>query len=119
MKPMKILITLRDNDIAPRFDLTTEVLIVETEGNKATGKPRNILLPGPSADELCSLIIKEGISLLICGGIEEAHFQYLVWKKITVIDKVIGPAAEALQLAQAGSLSPGTILRQAKGEKPH
>jgi len=112
---MKILITLRDNDIAPRFDLTTEVLIVESDGSKTTSKPRNILLPGPSADELCSLIIKEGISLVICGGIEEAHFQYLVWKKITVIDKVIGPAAEALSLAQTGLLTPGAILRKTKG----
>ena len=114
---MKILITLRDNDVAPRFDLTTEVLIVETDGGKATSKPRNILLPGPSADELCSLIIKEGVSLVICGGIEEAHFQYLVWKKITVIDKVISPASEALHLAKAGMLTPGAILRNSKGEK--
>lgn len=113
---MKILITIRDNDIAPRFDLATEVLIVET-GVKEASKPRNILLPGPSADELCSLIIKEGISLVICGGIEEAHFQYLVWKKITVIDKVIGTAAEALPLAKAGELKPGAILRNSNGEK--
>lgn len=108
---MKILITLRDNDIAPRFDLTTEVLITELDSGKATSKPRNILLPGPSADELCSLIIKEGVSLVICGGIEEGHFQYLVWKKISVIDKVIGPAAEALRLAQTAKLATGAILR--------
>ena len=111
---MKILITLRDNDIAPRFDLTTEVLIVETD-NKAVGKPRNILLPGASADELCSLIIKEGIGLVICGGIEEPHFQYLVWKKITVIDKVIGPATEVLRLAAAGNLKTGAIVRKVEG----
>jgi predicted Fe-Mo cluster-binding NifX family protein len=114
---MKILVTLRDNDIAPRFDLTTEVLIVES-GSKEASKPRNILLPGPSADELCSLIIKEGVSLVICGGIEEAHFQYLVWKKISVIDKVIGPAAESLRLAKAGQLTPGAILRKPIGDNP-
>ncbi len=115
---MKILATLRDNDIAPRFDLTTEVLIVETDGNKPVGKARNILLPGASADELCSLIIKEGIGLVICGGIEEEHFQYLAWKKIAVIDKVIGPAAEALRLAADGKLKAGAIVRQAREERP-
>ena len=114
---MKLLITLRDSDIAPRFDLATEVLIVEFDGNKAAAKPRNILLPGPSADELCSLIIKEGVSLVICGGIEEAHYQYLVWKKIRVIDKVIGPAALALPLAQTGTLKSGAILRTSTGER--
>ena len=113
---MKILVTLRDNDIAPRFDLSTEVLIVETENNRPTGKPRNILLPGSSADELCSLIIKEGITLVVCGGIEEAHFQYLGWKKITVIDKVIGSAAEAVRLAAAGELKCGMVLRPQGGK---
>lgn len=114
---MKILLTIRDNDVAPRFDLTTEVLIVETDNSAPVGKPRNILLPGPSADELCSLIIKEGISLVVCNGIEEAHFQYLTWKKIAVIDKVIGPAAEALRLAATGALKSGAIVRNAPGEK--
>ncbi len=109
---MKILVTLRDDDIAPRFDLTTEVLIVETGNSTPDANPRNILLPGASADELCSLIIKEGVTLVICGGIEDAHFQYLGWKKIQVIDKVIGPAAEALRLAQAGLLQTGAIVGQ-------
>ena len=112
---MKILITLRENDIAPRFDLTTEVLIVDADGGKETSKPRNILLPGPSADELCSLIIKEGIALVICGGIEEAHYQYLVWKKITVIDKVIGTAAAALSLGKTGGLPLGQFCEILKG----
>ncbi len=116
---MKILLTLRDNVIAPRFDLTTEVLIVETANNLPLGKPRNILLPGPSADELCSLIIKEGVSLVVCGGIEESHFQYLTWKKIAVIDKVIGPLTEVLGLAANGSLKPGAILRNSQGGKAY
>lgn len=107
---MKILLTLRDDDIAPRFDLTTEVLIVDTDTTGSDGTQRNILLPGASADELCSLIIKEGVNLVICGGIEDAHFQYLGWKKIRVIDKVIAPAAEALRLAMADQLQTGTIV---------
>jgi predicted Fe-Mo cluster-binding NifX family protein len=114
---MKILATLRDNDIAPRFDLTTEVLIVDSDNQGTGNKPRNILLPSASADELCSLIIKEGVTLVVCGGIEEAHFQYLGWKKIQVIDKVIGPATEALRLAASGLLSTGAIVRTGQGEK--
>jgi predicted Fe-Mo cluster-binding NifX family protein len=76
------------------------------------------LLPGPSGDELCSLIIKEDVSLVVCGGIEEAFFQYLVWKKITVIDRVIGPAEEVLRLALAGKLRTGTVLRGLIKDKP-
>lgn len=108
---MKILVTLHNNDIAPRFDLTTEVLIARVSRGKVSGMPRTILLPGPSSDELCSLAIKEDVSLVICGGIEDAHFQYLVWKKIEVIDRIIGPAEEAIALAIAKNLQPGAIIR--------
>ncbi|MBA3003935.1 MAG: hypothetical protein FP813_08805 [Desulfurivibrio sp.] len=108
---MKILVTLQNNDIAPRFDLATEVLIAKVVRGKTSGEPRTVLLPGPSSDELCSLIIREEVSLVICGGIEEAHFQYLVWKKIEVIDRVIGPAAEAIDLAIAKQLRLGAIVR--------
>ena len=107
---MKILVTLQNNDIAPRFDLTTEVLIARITRGKVSGTPRTILLPGPSSDELCSLAIKEEVSLVICGGIEDAHFQYLAWKKIDAIDRIIGPAAEALTLAIAKNLQPGAII---------
>ena len=108
---MKILATLQNNDIAPRFDLATEILIANIVRGKISGEPRTVLLPGPGSDALCSLIIKEEVSLVICGGIEEAHFQYLVWKKIEVIDRVIGPAPQAIELAIAKQLRPGGIVR--------
>ncbi len=108
---MKILVTLQNNNIAPRFDLTTEVLIAKISRGKISGAPRTILLPGPSSDELCSLAIKEEVTLVICGGIEDSHFQYLVWKKIDVIDRVIGSAEEALVLAITKNLLPGAIIR--------
>jgi predicted Fe-Mo cluster-binding NifX family protein len=108
---MKILITLQNNDIAPRFDMTTEVLIARISKEKISGEPRIILLPGPASDELCSLAIKEEVTLVICGGIEDAHFQYLNWKKIEVIDRIIGPAEEVLALAIAKTLQPGAIIR--------
>ncbi|MFA7383813.1 MAG: hypothetical protein WC001_10215 [Desulfurivibrionaceae bacterium] len=108
---MKIVATLQNNDIAPRFDLTTEVLIAKIVRGKISGEPRTVLLPGPGSDALCSLVIREEASLVICGGIEEAHFQYLVWKKIEVIDRVIGPAVEAIALAIVKQLRPGEIVR--------
>ena len=108
---MKILATLQNDDIAPRFDQATEVLIAKIVRGRISGEPRTVLLPGPGSDALCSLIIREEVSLVICGGIEEAHFQYLVWKKIEVIDRVIGPAPQAIDLAIAKQLRPGGIIR--------
>lgn len=107
----KILITLAGPEVAPRFDLCPEVLIARAEAGKLRGEPRTVLLPGPSADDLCGLILKEEISLVICGGIEEPHYQYLTWKKIKVIDRVIGRLDDILPLALAGQLPAGAIIR--------
>lgn len=107
---MKILITIQGNFIAPRFDMVSEVLIATLEGRKLVDKPRTILISRPSADELCSFITKEDISVVICGGIEERHFKYLAWTKKKVFDSVIGPYAEALQLFLDNRLTSGAIL---------
>jgi predicted Fe-Mo cluster-binding NifX family protein len=107
---MKILITIQTNEVAPRFDQTSEILITETQGEKITGEPRIILLPGTSGEDICSLATKENIALVICGGIEETHYQYLKWKKIKVIDGVIGPYEQALNFTLANNLKPGAIL---------
>jgi len=107
---MKILVTIEKNDVAPRFDLASEILITEIEGAKIKGEPRIILLPGNSGEDICGLAIKEDISLLICGGIEDTHYQYLKWKKIKVIDGIIGPYEQALKFVAANDLKPGVIL---------
>ena len=116
---MKILVTIQKNEVAPRFDLSSEILISETEGEKTIGNPRIILLPGTSGEDICGLATKENISMVICGGIEETHYQYLKWKKVKVIDGVIGPYEKAIKFAIANNLKPGAILPGASivGEK--
>lgn len=109
---MKILITIVGSDVAPRFDLVMEVIVFHVEDGKVLGEPRTILLPGASAEELCSLIIKEDISLVITGGIEDVHYQYLTWKKVQVIDGIIGPYGKALESVLAGELERNQILAE-------
>ena len=107
---MKILITVTGDDVAPRFDLTTEVLVANAENGQLYGKTRNLLLPRPSTEELCGLILKENVTVVVCGGIEEEHYNYLQWKKVDVIDGIIGPSAIALKLSLTGKLKSGAIL---------
>ena len=111
---MKILITIQNNSVAPRFDLTTEVLIALCEGQQVLGKPRTILMTRPSAEDLCALIIRENVNTVICNGIEENHLQYLSWKKMRVIYSVVGPYTEALKAVTGDFLRSGTILPGAK-----
>ena len=112
---MKILITVQDHNVAPRFDQATEVIIAEYDGLRQVTPPRTIILPHRSAEDLSDLIVKEGIGCLICGGIEDAFYRFFIWKKILVFDGVIGAHTGALQQAVAGVLQPGQVLPSATG----
>jgi hypothetical protein len=118
-----LLVPLLGEAVAPRFDLATEVLIARTRGGRLTGEPRVILLPGPSADALCSLVLDEGITDVVCGGIEDAHYQYLAWKKVRVVDRVIGSWEGVVRLFLAGELRTGSVVRDPplapEGERAH
>jgi predicted Fe-Mo cluster-binding NifX family protein len=105
-----ILITIWRDEVAPRFDLTGEVLIVSVDPNGRVVQRKTVVLPTVSADDLCHMTLTEAITLLICGGIEEEYYEYLTWKRIKVIDSVIGPYERALELALSGSLQSGANL---------
>lgn len=106
----KILVPLHENNVAPRFDLATEALIVSDGGKASLRDKRMVVLPRASADQLCHLIVTEGIHTVICSGIEDDYFQYLTWKRIEVIDSVIGSSQSALTRFVEGTLKPGQIL---------
>jgi predicted Fe-Mo cluster-binding NifX family protein len=106
----KILLPLHENDVAPRFDLATEVLIAEGSDHAGFTEHKMVVLPRASADQLCHLAITEGVSVVICGGIEDTYFRYLLWKGIEVVDSVIGPCRSVLKRYSEGNLKSGDIL---------
>lgn len=106
----KVLIPLHENDVAPRFDLATEVLIVSGDGKVGSREKKTVVLPRASAEQLCHFIITEGIQTVICNGIEDDYYHYLTWKKIQVIDSVIGSSKSALRRLVDGTLKAGDIL---------
>jgi hypothetical protein len=107
---MKIMITIRGDFVSPRFDLSSEVIVATYYDQQLMEEPRSLLLAEVSAEIICDLALKEKVAIVICGGIEEEHYQFLTWKKITVIDAVVGPYTDVLQLAVDSGLEPGTIL---------
>lgn len=106
----KTLIPLFGNDVAPRFDLATEVLIVSDIHRRKESDEKVIVLPQASAEQLCHLILTESIKTVICGGIEEEYYRYLTWKKIRVLDSIIGPWQKALDRLREDNLNQGDIL---------
>jgi predicted Fe-Mo cluster-binding NifX family protein len=69
-----------------------------------------MVLAHASAEDLCQLISNEGIDAVICNGIEEEFFEYLTWKKVQVLDSVMGSWKRALNLFVQGKLTAGSIL---------
>ena len=110
----KILITIWQDNIAPRFDLASEVFVATINTQGEVEERRTLVLPSISAEDLCQLILSESIDMVICGGIEKEFYQYLNWKKVQVVDSVIGPFEDALELARNGTLEQGAILLEKK-----
>lgn len=107
----KILIPLYADQVAPRFDLATEVSIVSMTDDGRTLERKTAVLPRASAEQLCHLILLEKIGTVVCGGIEDEYYQYLKWKNVTVLDSVIGSYKEVIKRLEAGTLQAGDIIR--------
>ncbi|MBM9603045.1 NifB/NifX family molybdenum-iron cluster-binding protein [Desulfopila inferna] len=107
----KLLIPIQGDYVAPRFDLATEILIVRFEEGKMVGNPRTIIMERPSEEALCQMIVEENISDMVCGGIEELHYNFLIWKKVAVLDGIIGGWRSIIDKFLAGELHQGEILK--------
>lgn len=108
------LITIARDEIAPRFDMTAEAVIVPLEAaslsESAAAERRHLVLAHVSSEELCDVITRSGVSLVVCGGIEEDYYHYLRWKRIAVISDVMGPLEPVLERLASGSLGDGDRL---------
>ena len=107
----KILIPIYADQVAPRFDLATEVSIVSIGDDGRLMEKKTVVLPRASAEQLCHLILLEKISTVVCGGIEDEYYQYLKWKNVTVLDSVIGSYKKVIKQLELGMLQAGDIVR--------
>lgn len=106
----KLLMPIQGDFVAPRFDLATEIVLVRFENGEIAGEPRNIIMERPSDEGLCQMIVEENITDVVCGGIEELHYNFLIWKKLKVLDNVIGDWKTVLEKVLTGKLQQGQIL---------
>lgn len=106
----KVLITISGDNVAPRFDMTGEVVIVQLNDDGDVANERTMVLHHSSPEDLCQLIVSEDAQIVVCGGIEEEYYQYLTWKKLDVFDSVVGPYNEVLSRLKDDSLESGLIL---------
>jgi predicted Fe-Mo cluster-binding NifX family protein len=108
----KVLITLYGDQVAPRFDLATEVQIVQLANDGRLLEEKTVVLPRASAEQLCHLVLVEKIQAVICGGIEDEYYKYLTWKNVRVFDSVIGSIKAAVKRFRSETLRSGDIIRE-------
>ena len=111
----KILITIAGDNVAPRFDMTAEIVIVQLNDDGKVTDERTMVLHHSSPEDLCQLIVSEDVQTVVCGGIEEEYYQYLTWKKLAVFDSVVGPYSDVLTRLKDNTLESGQILFQRTG----
>ena len=107
-----VLLVLDGKNIAPRFDLALELLIVSMGNDGKPVERRDVLLARPSADALCRTVASENVQTVICGGIEKEYLQYLGWKNVEVIHSIIGSSEVAVSRYRKGALKSGDLLSE-------
>lgn len=112
---VKILIPLLGDDVAPRFDLAPEAFIAVMRSDGSLAEERTIILSEASAEVLCHLILTEKVDTVVCCGIEDEYYQYLTWKKVNVVDSVIGSYMKILDKMKKSGIQAGDILLDAPG----
>ncbi len=114
----KVMISLYGDEIAPRFDLATEVVIATFGQDGQLVEERTMVLPQASAEQLCHMVLTEDIHVVVCGGIEEEYYQYLTWKRIKVYHSVMGAYDKVLERLVRGELQSGDMLFEREGKCP-
>ena len=116
MTRQNLLITLCRSEVAPRFDMTAEVLLMPMPTPETLALPqeqqewRHLVLAHTSSEELCDHITRLDVAMVICGGIEEDYYHYLRWKRIEVVSDVMGEVKDVLASLASGTLQSGDSL---------
>jgi len=106
---MKIVVSVLDNKISPRFDSTYKFMVVsvnETKINDMEDIVLSTINPIQRVNELADM----GIDTVICGVVNEFTLSLLVKKGINVVPGVIGNIEEVLNLFLNGNLRPGLTI---------
>ena len=110
MSGHRVLIALRGNEVAWRFDQTAEALVCDINDAGVVTSRAEIIFARNSAEDLCEYVLAHNIDTVVAGGMEEEYYHYLRWKRVDVIDNVAGGLDPVLDRLAEGRLSSGDIL---------
>ena len=106
----KLLIPIQGDYVAPRFDLASEIIISRFEDGRLEGEMKTIIMERASDEELCQMVVEANITDVVCGAIEETHYNFLAWKRVNIFDSIVGGWKEAIELRLAEKLTSRQII---------
>lgn len=101
---IKAAIPVFENRVSSRLDCSESILLVSIEEGKIIQR-QEIHLPHVKPLEKVQLLVHEGVRVLICGGLTEAHSNMLYGSGIKVIPWVRGEIEDVLTRFVRGTLS--------------
>ncbi len=103
---MKLAIMLYGTRVSPRFGYSQGVMIVE-DGGREKVRRKTLGIEKYHPEQIPELLWKEGVEIVISGGMNH-YFQDLFRSQgIQVIWGIIGEADDALAAFRGGQLTPG------------
>jgi len=108
---MKIGICQFKDRVAPRYNHSTEIIIVTLNSKNKVREKKMITVGRLQPPGLTQLLANHNIKTLICGGIEEEYQQALKEKNVLLIGNIIGVVDKVLNRFIEGNLHEGDIVR--------
>ena len=103
---MKLAIPLYGARVSPRFCYSQGVLIVEVNGQREIHR-KTIGLEKYHSEEIPEILSKEGLELVISGGMKHCFQNLFRTRGIQVIWGIIGEPDDVMEAFRAGKLTPG------------
>lgn len=111
---MKIAIPLFGTRISPRFDFSPVIRIITIENGKVVHQ-ENIPMAHLNLNQRLDQLASNGVTKVICGGIDGFCLNQLGNKGIDVVHNVAGEAEIVSDLFMRGKLRPGFCCDRRKG----
>jgi len=106
---MKIAIPVFHTKISPRFDSTQEFILLEIDQSGVVEREHLSTRGWPLAAKVKQLV-KSGVDILICGGIDRESLQHLSFNGLKVYSWVTGEVEDAITCFLDHGLESGIIL---------
>lgn len=110
---MKVAIPHHDGDVTPCFEYTAGITIYSIRKNRVIARTDFTLQSNQEFDRI-RLLRDQGVTVLICSGIQDAHERLLLASGIRVISWISGKVREVLSLFLQNKLVPGSARPGAK-----